>query len=187
MNASEYQRLITQTCAVTNQSEQLLLASLGLADELAELIGPVRACTSGQRNQQQLIDESGDFLWYLALAQGALGQDLSLKPPLAAWIERNLHPNELKAHQDPYGCLLDLLEAVGMLTGPIKKSRFHGHPIDLASLIDAVQEIGHRFCYFLDVLDLNIDEIMHANKEKLLKRYPHGFSSQRSIQREAAR
>ena len=65
----------------------------------------------------------------------------------------------------------------------VKKWLAQGHELDKEKL---AKELGH-ICWYLaetaTALDLSLEDIMAANIEKLKKRYPEGFDSQRSIHR----
>lgn len=65
----------------------------------------------------------------------------------------------------------------------IKKHLFHDTPLDRDAL---EKELGDCLWYlgaFATVLDLSLDEIARKNIEKLKRRYPDGFSSERSRNR----
>ena len=65
----------------------------------------------------------------------------------------------------------------------IKKHIFHEHTLDS----DAIKkEIGDTLWYMANlcnVLEIDFNEVAELNMEKLLKRYPDGFSKEDSINR----
>ena len=66
----------------------------------------------------------------------------------------------------------------------VKKWLAQGHELDREKL---AKELGDIAWYLADTatgLELNLEDIFEANIEKLRKRYPQGFDSQRSINRE---
>jgi len=78
---------------------------------------------------------------------------------------------------------MGLAGETGELVDYLKKYIFHSHPLDLEKVSD---ELGDLFWYLnalCTLLELNAGTVMQANIDKLLERYPHGFSSQDSIKR----
>ena len=73
-------------------------------------------------------------------------------------------------------CSLALAGEVGALVDHIKKHAFHGHELDLDYL---KKELGDIMWYTAAMATVNfesLDEIADINIDKLLKRYPTGFS-----------
>lgn len=69
----------------------------------------------------------------------------------------------------------------------LKKYEFQGHKL---SRIDIVDELGDVLWYVAlacDALGLQMDYIMAHNVEKLKERYPDGFDTDRSVNRETNR
>ncbi len=66
----------------------------------------------------------------------------------------------------------------------VKKHRFHGHELDREAL---AKELGDVAWYLAEAaygLDIPLEEIFRGNLEKLKKRYPTGFDTQKSINRQ---
>jgi NTP pyrophosphatase (non-canonical NTP hydrolase) len=71
----------------------------------------------------------------------------------------------------------------GEIAEHIKKHIAHGHELDREKLI---KEIGDELWYLAELaslLDVDLATIATKNIEKLKKRYPDGFSEERSINR----
>lgn len=79
---------------------------------------------------------------------------------------------------------LGLVGEAGEVSEIIKKLIGHGHELDR----DAVtKELGDVLWYVSDIasqLDIALDDIAYKNISKLKNRYPQGFSSDKSINRE---
>lgn len=78
---------------------------------------------------------------------------------------------------------LGLVGEAGEVSEVIKKHLGHGHPLDKEKV---EKELGDVFWYLAvlsDFLELKLEDIAVKNIEKLKKRYPEGFSSQKSINR----
>lgn len=66
----------------------------------------------------------------------------------------------------------------------IKKHLYHGHPLDREKI---AQELGDVLWYVsvaARALGFNLSEIAEGNLSKLCRRYPDGFSAERSLHRE---
>ena len=66
----------------------------------------------------------------------------------------------------------------------VKKHMFQGHELDKEKI---KKELGDVMWYVAEVceaLDLNLDEVMEGNIEKLRKRFKDGFTVNESINRE---
>lgn len=81
---------------------------------------------------------------------------------------------------------LGLTGEAGEAADIIKKIVGHKHPFDEEASLKLLAELGDILWYVTAIaatLDLGLDAIAHYNVEKLRKRYPEGFSSERSINR----
>ena len=66
----------------------------------------------------------------------------------------------------------------------VKKWLAQGHALDREKLAKELGDIAWYLAETATALDLDLEDIFKANIEKLRKRYPEGFDSQRSIHRE---
>ena len=65
----------------------------------------------------------------------------------------------------------------------IKKHLFHGHKLDRDALIKELGDVAWYLAEAATALDIPLEEVFERNIEKLKKRYPEGFSSEKSINR----
>ena len=65
----------------------------------------------------------------------------------------------------------------------VKKWLAQGHELDKDSLAKELGDIAWYLAETATALDLKLEDILEANIEKLKKRYPEGFDTQRSIHR----
>ena len=82
--------------------------------------------------------------------------------------------------------LIGIQDELDEISGPLKKDLWHGHPADLVHL---EEEIGYLLWYvalLCEALGLRLADALRTNLEKLQKRYPDGFCSDRSQQRHEA-
>ena len=67
----------------------------------------------------------------------------------------------------------------------VKKWMAHGHDLDKDHLAKELGDIAWYLAETAYALDIPLEDILQGNIEKLKKRYPEGFASERSIFREA--
>jgi NTP pyrophosphatase (non-canonical NTP hydrolase) len=81
---------------------------------------------------------------------------------------------------------LGLNGEAGEIADHVKKVMFHGHPLDDATRDKIAKEIGDILWYCAmgaRGIGIDLSEVARMNVEKLMKRYPEGFSSERSLVR----
>ena len=104
--------------------------------------------------------------------------DLSTYQRLAA---RTMGP---RTHEQQLAnAALGLAGEAGETADMIKKHLFHDHPLDRDAI---VKELGDCLWYvaaLASALDISLDEVGERNIEKLRRRYPDGFSAERSLNR----
>ena len=66
----------------------------------------------------------------------------------------------------------------------VKKHLFQGHSLDREKLQKELGDIAWYLAEAATALDVPLEEIFQGNLDKLHKRYPNGFDSQRSQNRE---
>ena len=79
--------------------------------------------------------------------------------------------------------LIGMQGELGEIAEPIKKYLYSGHALDTSHV---KQEIGDFLWYLANlcnIVGIDMQHAMQRNIEKLEKRYPDGFSSERSIHR----
>lgn len=81
---------------------------------------------------------------------------------------------------------LGLSGETGEVVDSLKKMLFHDHPIDKQVICDELGDVLWYVVLLCDTLGLTLEEVMTFNVEKRAKRYPNGFSPERSINRESA-
>lgn len=92
--------------------------------------------------------------------------------------------NELDKKQILTNAVMGLCGESGEACDIVKKHLFHGHELDREALIKELGDVAWYLAEATEALDVSLDEVFERNIEKLKKRYPEGFSSERSINRE---
>lgn len=78
---------------------------------------------------------------------------------------------------------LGLAGEAGEVVDLIKKHIYHGHPMDLAKLVAELGDVLWYVATLATALDIKLSDVAEGNIEKLMARYPEGFSSERSRNR----
>ncbi len=66
----------------------------------------------------------------------------------------------------------------------VKKHLAQGHELDREHLIGELGDIAWYLAETAMALDVDLEEVLRRNIEKLKKRYPEGFDQERSVHRE---
>lgn len=93
-------------------------------------------------------------------------------------LNKNLDKKEILTNS-----VMGLCGESGEACDIVKKHLFHGHELDREYLIKELGDVAWYLAEAASALDINLDEVFERNIEKLKKRYPEGFSEERSINR----
>jgi NTP pyrophosphatase (non-canonical NTP hydrolase) len=170
MDWNEYSTLAART-APANQArkDRVINAALGICGELAEM-----ADASRQGNREWIAQEAGDVCWYLAL--GGLTDFIPARPH-----------EDLRIWADEAGVnsmLLRLLILAGNYADHVKKYTKQGHPWTDGPPHMVLSSIAADLYLLMFLHRLDWESILEHNIDKLRKRYPEGFSVERSVYRE---
>lgn len=78
---------------------------------------------------------------------------------------------------------LGLCGEAGEVADIIKKATFQGHFLDTEHIAEELGDVAWYLAITASAIGKNLDDIFMANVEKLRKRYPEGFDSERSVHR----
>lgn len=67
----------------------------------------------------------------------------------------------------------------------VKKWMAQGHELDKKHLTEELGDVAWYLAETATALDLSLEDILQANIDKLKKRYPEGFDTERSVNRPA--
>ena len=70
-------------------------------------------------------------------------------------------------------------EAIDLL----KKHRMHGHPFDKEKFAKELGDIAWYLAEAAHAIDMDLEDVLQMNIDKLKKRYPDGFDSEKSMHR----
>jgi NTP pyrophosphatase (non-canonical NTP hydrolase) len=80
-------------------------------------------------------------------------------------------------------CGLGVPDEAGEVAGAIKKWYFQGHALDSEHLKEEIGDVTWYLTVLATALGFNLSDIFEANRDKLRKRYPNGFSTAASLAR----
>lgn len=78
---------------------------------------------------------------------------------------------------------LGLCGESGEFADSLKKWGYHQHPLDVDALRKELGDVLWYAALACDALGLQLADVMAENIEKLRRRYPEGFSGERSLNR----
>jgi NTP pyrophosphatase (non-canonical NTP hydrolase) len=78
---------------------------------------------------------------------------------------------------------LGLAGETGEFADAVKKAKYQGHDLDVADLANELGDIAWYVALACEALGLNLGDVLYENIEKLQRRYPDGFSAERSRNR----
>lgn len=79
---------------------------------------------------------------------------------------------------------LGLAGECGETVDILKKHLYHGHDLDRKELVKELGDCSWYLAVIAKMCDISLSEVFETNIDKLMKRYPEGFSKERSIHRE---
>ena len=81
--------------------------------------------------------------------------------------------------------LMGLCGESGEAIDLMKKHLFQGHELDREKLIKELGDVAWYLAEAATGLNIDLSEVLQRNLDKLHARYPQGFSTERSMHREA--
>ena len=172
MNLNEYKELAEKTLSTQfhsdPQMERVLHAALGLATEIEELL----VNYSDTMDPTNVLEEVGDLTWYLSIFYREYPEIENVK--IASTMEV----------KTPQGLIMSMLKGILQIQDLIKKKLYYNKPINQESMNLLVASIDLNIKMYLDLYNLNIEEVWERNIAKLKARYGEKFSSERAINRD---
>lgn len=92
--------------------------------------------------------------------------------------------NKLSLNDQFLNAALGLAGEAGEVADMVKKWKFQGHLLDPKDIANELGDICWYIALMSESIGLSFNEILEMNIEKLRKRYPGGFSAERSINRD---
>ena len=180
MNMDEYQRLAMRTCD-TSRRKRVQEALLGLIGETGEIVDVAKkhlfqSETDAQLPREQLAEEIGDVLWYMAeLADGMQSQMADFSLMEFAYLD-----NKVRKHNRARPGIEHMAEGTCrralQIYSAVCSSQYKSVGMDYRRLLLMLAQLAYAAGY-------RMEEIAQMNIEKLEKRYPQGFDARKSAER----
>lgn len=85
---------------------------------------------------------------------------------------------------DALNGVIGLTGEAGEVSDMIKKWAFHGHELDVEHIKKELGDVMWYVHMICTAFELDLDEVMAKNIDKLRARYPEGFDTERSLHRQ---
>ena len=94
---------------------------------------------------------------------------------------RTLNP-DLDKQEILLNSVMGLCGETGEVIDHVKKHFCHGHALNKEHLIKELGDVAWYLAEAAHALGVSLEEVLAGNIEKLRKRYPEGFSTEKSIE-----
>ena len=78
---------------------------------------------------------------------------------------------------------LGLTGEAGEVADIIKKWKFQGHELNVEKIRDELGDVCWYIALMANAIDVSLEVVLLANINKLMLRYPEGFSTEKSLNR----
>ena len=95
---------------------------------------------------------------------------------------RTLNYNESQQNLVTNMCM-GISGETGEVIDIIKKHLYQGHELDKTHLIEELGDVMFYIVNLATLYEIDMQDVLKNNIDKLLKRYPNGFSAERSVNR----
>jgi len=85
--------------------------------------------------------------------------------------------------RDLGNCGLGIAGEAGEVADIIKKHLYQGHPLDKRHIVEELGDVAWYVAVCAFTVDTSLEDVLKENVRKLKRRYPDGFSEERSIHR----
>lgn len=179
----QYGALALRTLATDVGADPLKVtmnAMSGLCSETGEFI---ELMVSTKHDRTHMMKELGDWMWYWSLMCHSYGLKNS-EVMLTDDVDRAYFAiQEMMVSKSAVTLALDFPVIVGAIAEFTKKHWFHHHPADLEVIKKHLHTALYLWFRAIWHYQLQPSEVLGLNIDKLRKRYPEGFSTEKSINR----
>lgn len=180
MTMREYQKLAQRT-SPDDGHDKLDNGVLGLMGETGEIVDIYKKWmyqseVNTELPGDQMAEELGDVLWYLAELAAGIGVGLiDIIGEDFAQIDERTKRKPAK-RTSLRSAIVGLAGRAWQINRCICKSEWRGTHSHIRRIMLTITHLAHK-------VDLTIEEVAIMNINKLKKRYPYGFSARRSMER----
>jgi NTP pyrophosphatase (non-canonical NTP hydrolase) len=168
MEWNEYRELSEKTLSTEfhcgKQVENLLHGVIGVITELEELLD--------WNDEVNKKEEVADIFWYIALLDRELDLNLDIPNEKSGLLQLK---NEV--------LIIQSFKTSSVMLDILKKKIYYNKNIDLSKFSDLTQNLFDGMCTFCNYNQIDIQEILDTNIQKLKARYGEKFTSEKAINR----
>lgn len=176
MNLKQYIKKSSRTANVKlSKKDKILNWTLGLGGEASELWSILNTFVDDGDNffdENELIAEAGDVLWYVV----QLAKEYDIELSINCQLKRS-GSFDMVAMKD---YMNGFIMSVGNILDIVKKNTFHGHEGSIESNLKIILML---LTNIVNNLLISMEEVMKFNIKKLEARYQGEFSEEKSINR----
>lgn len=132
------------------------------------------------------VDTTGPLEDALAVIRRAIGDMEADAMDVNEYQRQAMHllRPDLTKHDALVNAVMGLCGESGETVNLVKKHLFQGHPLDRDKLIKELGDVAWYLAEAATALDVPLTAILQGNLDKLHRRYPDGFTVERSLHRE---
>lgn len=189
MNPKEYEKnvLITESCdfsAIKGRMDdrmiRLLHAGLGMSSELTELTDA--ANRESGIDWVNVVEESADLAWYVAVAVNALEFD---HEEISSYESSDTVGSLFKhSFTSLTGAISSTTWAIGNYNDLLKKHLFYGRELNMEKMKQTLQQLCVSIAGLCVVSGSTIEEARNTNIKKLRARYGEKFTEAAALNRD---
>ena len=90
---------------------------------------------------------------------------------------------ELSREETLLNAVMGLCGESGEAIDLVKKHRMHGHPFDREKFAKELGDIAWYLAEAAYAIDMDLEDVLRLNIDKLKRRYPDGFDGEKSLHR----
>jgi len=184
MRPEDYVAAAIRTAPTLKADEHsFVLGGLGIAGEAIEAYETIQETVV---DQLKVVKELGDVTWYIALICHVHNLKFEGLFVSNQFAQRNVSfvvfPGNKWKQLDKRG--KSLLSSAKDVSEYVKKAVFHKHPVDIRVLRELLERLAVRVQYVAAVIDVDIEEVLDKNIDKLKVRYPERFTTEGSMNKD---
>jgi NTP pyrophosphatase (non-canonical NTP hydrolase) len=176
MNWKDYKNQAERTlssqfnCDVDDQ--KVLHSIIGMMTEIDELLENYE----NKMDEVNKIEEISDFIWYFSILSRMYSIDLLTDYKNIKYISKDfINEKELV-----YSILKKCLKLLDMQ----KKKFFYNKNINIENFLEIIGDISYLLLIYTKINNIDLEKSMEININKLYKRYPDKFTSEKAINRD---
>lgn len=176
MNWKDYKKEAERTlssqfnCDIDDQ--KVLHSIIGMMTEIDELLENY----DSKMDEINKMEEISDFMWYFSILSRMYSIDLSTDDKTIKYISKDfINEKELV-----YSILKKCLKLLDMQ----KKKFFYNKNINIENFLEIISDISYLLLIYTKINNIDLEKSMEVNINKLYKRYPEKFSSDKAINRD---